>query len=83
MFKVGETVYCIDNKYYDSTDKNETIFNIFLDKPYIVSSDFGTLNLIRLVDNNSIYETERFISEKEYKISKRVEKIKKIKNEIH
>lgn len=73
MFKLGDTVYCID-----INNNNEK--SLELDTQYVIigqSFSFKFLLLNNIPDYYFKYNT--FISEKEYKISKRTDKIKKIK----
>lgn len=73
MFKEGETVYCIDN------------INMFgfklglleLDTPYIVNKDYNVKIILEGI--STIYISNRFISKNDYNLSKRIEKINKIK----
>jgi len=78
MFKEGDIVYCINNQYNIGKSKTFTLKYINKNIPYTVRSSYA--DIIRLV---GIYErafTEsRFISENDYKISLRIDKILKIR----
>lgn len=69
MFEVGDVVYCTNNKY---SDVPYTIENITSNGWYFKFEELGVL-----------FYYKRFISEKEYQVSKRLEKINKIKNGIY
>lgn len=92
MFKIGEIVYYTR----DSKLKIKVKDHLILDTPYIIETtimlydeedeeDYQWL----MVDDGSgrdilyYYEAYRFISEQEYKIKQRLNKIKKIKDAIH
>lgn len=94
MFEVGDKVYCIDPQMLKNS--SSLGFNTLeVDKPYTIMGKIGNSLLIEvfgfgLKSTRFISETEygigfksiRFISEKEYEISKRYDKILKIKNSL-
>lgn len=72
-FKIGDIVYCIEN--------NRT--ELLIDEPYTIESynmKYG-FRFIKL-ENEISYMTNRFISNKEYQINHRKEKINKLKTLI-
>lgn len=76
MFKIGDIVYCKDSD--DFPIKNTYLE---LDTPYLINNiDYYILELGGV---SAGYLKERFISEKEYNISKRTDKINKIKNKTY
>lgn len=85
MFKVGEIVYCVDNKRheYEKEIVSKDIYvhpMLFLNTPYtIIKVVVGGITLYE-IGGDILFYNDRFIIEKEYKISKRLEKINKIKD---
>ena len=77
VLKVGDIVYCIDNYGVNNS-------NLYDDIPYIIIGfgQFGGLIINNLSVVDVPYRRDRFISEKEYQISKRKEKIIKLKDGI-
>lgn len=67
MFKKGDIVYYISN-----------IYNLKHDTPYKVLSVFSGFLLVEGFDGITMF-TSRFISEQEYKIRQRNNKIKRIR----
>ena len=78
-FKIGDVIYCVDN--------NETILKLNCEYTIYRFCEFG---MSLFIDKNSIYHPDRFksyktnifVSEQDYKIIKRKEKLLKLKNEI-
>ena len=69
MFKVGDTVYCI-NRFYNPKKNTSSILNyIEEDTPYTISNVGNYDVTIKELNHNS-YRIERFISEEDYIILK-------------
>lgn len=84
MFKNGDIVYCIDINSKFSNTTMSSIEKLKLNKPYTILNYNGGNNDILLKEIDNIYYMgRRFISEKEYKIKYRKDKIKKIKERIY
>lgn len=83
MFKAGEIVYCIE----DYVIGWELSYNLHIDTPYVVSivlTMWGRRNhfafdSLKIVNKNGEYDSGKFMSEQDYNISKRIDKINNIR----
>lgn len=82
MFKVGDVVYCIDEYKININVVNG--LKLFKDRPYTITrllsvgtNKQGALNIDGM--KNYYFESNKFISEQKYLMSKRFDKILKLK----
>ena len=77
--KVGDKVYCIDNKNMFVNTRKSSILKLKLNKPYtILNPDGGGNDLLLNEIPNIYFNSTRFISELEYKTKYRILKINKL-----
>lgn len=74
MFEIGDKIVCINNKYKDGT----FIKYLELYKTYTIITINSFLIVTKEIKNR-VYPVRMFILEQEYQISKRKEKILKLK----
>lgn len=81
-FKKYDKVYCIDNHSIIGDKNSKITYNtLAYDIPYTIKLVYEYD--IVLSENGCVYKKERFISEEEYFLRNRLEKIKKLKNLIN
>jgi len=84
MFKKGDIVYCIDKTTMYTNTRSSSLLLLILNNPYTIVNPNGGGGDISLKENGGdiYYNNKRFISEMEYKIRQRKDKILKIKKRI-
>lgn len=85
MFKIGDTVYCINNHYTINKPLSSLITFLHMDTPYVIEDFYNVGNNVKLKGIRQEYSfvIDRFISEPEYLTSKRKEKILYLKKLIN
>ena len=82
-FKTGDIVYCIDKESKYNTTRISSIDFLQYDTPYTILTPNGGGNDLEILENQDVfYNIKRFISEKEYNILTRKEKLIKLKDGI-
>ena len=77
--KKGDIVYCIDKTSKFTNTRTCSLAKIELDKPYTINnSDCGNADIELVEHKYTYYAVSRFISECDYRILKRKEKLEKL-----
>jgi len=81
MFKEGDIVYCINNNWFFHTNESPIQQSLCKNIPYIIKSCYndGTIRLSSILKS---FSESRFISENDYKMLIRKDKIKQLKENI-
>ena len=81
MFKVGDVVYCIDNHFIYGVKTSSLLCWLEKDTPYTIH-DIDGVNLLLTINKSKLLYSARFITEEQYIINSRKDKILYLKKII-